>query len=107
MLMVLPGERRYEIVKYDFPNEVVLEGESKSVRVTDTIRVKAADEAGKTVVDYQAHIQLKGCSKVFIYFLNSALNDLGRLAMDGMRKTLTEDRATQLAKEQAEQSDQQ
>jgi hypothetical protein len=85
----------------------VLQGESKSVRVTDTIRVKPAEEAGKTIIDYQAHIQLKGCTKVFIYFLNSALNDLGRDAMDGLRKTLTQDRASQLAKEQAAQEEQQ
>eukprot|EP00045_Choanoeca_perplexa_P018609 m.293193 g.293193 ORF g.293193 m.293193 type:complete len:206 (-) comp19111_c0_seq1:107-724(-) len=96
------SDMTYEITKYDSPNEVVLVGESKSVRVTDTIRVKPADEPGKTVVDYQAHIQLKGCSKVFIYFLNSALNDLGREAMDGLRNTLTEERIKQLKNEQSD-----
>eukprot|EP00730_Choanoeca_flexa_P020200 TRINITY_DN9879_c0_g1_i2.p1 TRINITY_DN9879_c0_g1~~TRINITY_DN9879_c0_g1_i2.p1 ORF type:complete len:208 (+),score=35.04 TRINITY_DN9879_c0_g1_i2:80-703(+) len=98
------SEMTYEIVKYNFPEEVVLEGESKSVRVTDTIRVKPAAEDGKTHVDYQAHIQLKGCSKIFIYFLNSALNDLGKEAMDGLRKTLTQDRISELKSAKSEAS---
>lgn len=86
----------YEIVEYDAPNKVVLQGESPTVRVRDTI-ILSQDGDNRTKVNYTAEIKLKGWMKPFIFFLGGALNDLGKKAMAGMEATITKEKIASLS----------
>lgn len=84
--------RRYKLVKMDAPNEVVLEGESSSVKVVDTIKVAPSpNDANELMVDYTADITLKGWKRPFIIFVKSDLHNLGRAAVQGLEKLLNAD----------------
>ena len=73
-----------------------LVGESKTVKAVDTIRLSEV-EGGKTKVSYHVDLTLKSWRRPFIVFVSSALDALGKAAMDGMRKTITNERLAQLA----------
>ncbi|NJN47648.1 MAG: SDR family NAD(P)-dependent oxidoreductase [Candidatus Competibacteraceae bacterium] len=78
----------YVITTYDPPDCVVLEGEGGSIQAIDTIRF-AATETG-TRIDYTADITLKGWAGFTESFLNGTLNRIGKQAVTGLQKALTE-----------------
>lgn len=93
---------RYEIVKYERPHLVELQGESDTVSVTDTIRLSKRGD--QTHIDYHVNLSLKSWRRPFIVFLGSALNTLGREAMDGMRKVITPEKIAELEQAKAERA---
>jgi hypothetical protein len=79
--------RRYKITEYQAPNLVQFVGESDSVKAVDTIRFTATD-AGHTHIDYKADLSLKGFRRPFIALISSALDQLGKDAMNGLTRRL-------------------
>lgn len=73
----------YHITKYNQPNEVILEGEGKTVKARDIIKFKKLKNR-KIEIDYQAEITLKSWRRPFIFFINSSLNKIGESAKRGI-----------------------
>lgn len=83
------SDMRYKVTKLNSPNEVVLDGESSAVKVTDTIKVMPSPtDPNQVQVDYTADLTLKGWKRPLIVFLKSDLNKLGRAAVEGLEKAL-------------------
>ncbi|MEZ5584346.1 MAG: SDR family NAD(P)-dependent oxidoreductase [Candidatus Competibacteraceae bacterium] len=78
----------YEITAYEPPDRVVLQGEGGAIQAIDTIRFAATDRG--TRIDYTADIELKGWSSLTEPFLRGVLNRVGKRAIAGLQKALTE-----------------
>jgi len=78
----------YVITAYEPPDRVVLEGEGGSIHAVDTICFSATDEG--TRIDYTADISLKGWTGYTEPFLHGVLNRVGKNAVEGLQKALTE-----------------
>eukprot|EP00048_Salpingoeca_helianthica_P014465 m.221829 g.221829 ORF g.221829 m.221829 type:complete len:157 (-) comp15895_c0_seq1:41-511(-) len=77
----------YTITEYNPPHLVVLEGNSDTVHALDTIRFTAPD-ATHTHIEYKADLTLKGLRRPFIALISSALDELGKNAMNGLMRRL-------------------
>jgi len=79
---------RYEITDFDPPRRVVLAAENASVRSTDQISF-TKDSSGATVVQYDAHLALKGVARLTAPIFALAFRRVGDRASDGLLATLT------------------
>ncbi|MEE4377884.1 MAG: SDR family NAD(P)-dependent oxidoreductase [Candidatus Competibacteraceae bacterium] len=78
----------YVITAYEPPDRVVLKGEGGSIRAIDTICFSATDEG--TRIDYSANITFTGWTGFTEPFLRGLLNRVGKNAVEGLQKALTE-----------------
>jgi len=76
-------DMKYYITKFNQPNEVILEGESKIVKVKDIIKFTRL-ENNQTQIDYEVDLTFKGWRRPFILFINNSLNKLGKSAKSGI-----------------------
>ena len=73
----------YHITKYTQPNEVILEGEGKTVKARDIIKFKKIGN-NQIEIDYQAELTLKSWRRPFIFFIYRSLNKIGESAKRGI-----------------------
>ncbi|MEX2274472.1 MAG: SRPBCC family protein [Actinomycetota bacterium] len=77
---------RYVITQLERPSRIVLKGEGTKVDAVDTIELQEYE--GGTRVIYEADLHLKGVARVATPFLGSALDEMGKRALAGMRSRL-------------------
>ena len=76
----------YRISVFEPPTRVVLVGSGSGVSAVDDIRFESIETG--TRVDYTADIRLGGVLRFIQPFLGRAFANLGRNAVDGMKRTL-------------------
>lgn len=79
---------RYEIVEWDVPNRVVLEGTGGRVSATDRISFRPSTSG--TVVDYEAELNLTGVLRFVQPLLSGLFRDIGDGAASGLADRLGE-----------------
>lgn len=79
---------RYEIVAFEAPHRVVLDGRGRALKATDDIEFRAVG-AG-TEIDFTADLGLTGPLRLVQPLFRPAFTRLGRRAMDGLRSRLGE-----------------
>lgn len=76
----------YEIVEWDVPHRVVLDGVGDRVSATDRISFRPSTEG--TVVDYEAELNLTGVLRFVQPFLSGFFRDIGDGAASGLSDRL-------------------
>lgn len=82
------SEMRYVITEFEAPSRVVLTGTGPKVDAVDVITFAPAD--GGTRIDYRADLQFKGMLRFAVPLIGSRLDKIGRDAVDGLQRVLTE-----------------
>ena len=77
----------YEIVEYERDERIVLRAENRSVRSVDTITFE--DDAGGTVVVYDAQLDAKGIGRLADPLLAIVFHRIGDRAAAGLRRHLS------------------
>lgn len=89
-LGVRKGDRvvamEYRITTFEPPHRVVLAGSGSGVEATDEIRFER--QAGQTVVDYTADINLTGLLKIVQPFIGGTFRTIAENAATGISRTL-------------------
>jgi dehydrogenase/reductase SDR family protein 12 len=79
----------YEIVEFESPHRVVLEGRGGNIHAVDTIVFTPTEEG--TMVDYSADISLGGAAGLVEPLIGGLLERVGRNALAGLGKALAQD----------------
>lgn len=79
----------YEVMHFDPPARIVLEGEGSAVHAVDEIVF--TETADGVRIDYTADISLKGAAGIAEPFLGGVLERIGRNALTGLQRALAEE----------------
>ncbi|MFO7547752.1 MAG: SRPBCC family protein [Acidimicrobiia bacterium] len=74
---------RYEVVTFDVPHRVVLEGSGSTIRAVDDIEF--VEVAGGTEIDYTADLTLRGPLRFVQPLFRPAFTRVGRKAIAGLQ----------------------
>jgi dehydrogenase/reductase SDR family member 12 len=77
---------RYEVVTFDVPHRVVLEGHGSTIRAVDDIEFQ--EVGGGTEIDYTADFALRGPLRFVQPVFRPAFTRVGRRAMAGLEARL-------------------
>ncbi|HRY45550.1 MAG TPA: SDR family NAD(P)-dependent oxidoreductase [Thermoanaerobaculia bacterium] len=77
----------YVVTLFEAPHRVVLEGQGDRIRAVDDIRFEGIP--GGTRIDYTADLTFLGPSSLAEPFLRSALEGVGRRAVEGLKNALS------------------